>query len=229
MIKNVSFVDIDSKKSLSAGITQEGKLVTWGKNRNGLLGHSPPNLNVLIPREVEFKDRIVQVSCGYQHMCVVTEKGEAYVWGLEQKKDKFRTIGTSESERRENSSAPVKVELKDVRQASCANDYIAFVNTEGRVFVLGDAAVKGAGGQAKSKAELVELSLDNIVKVSSGINFSMALNDEGRVFVWGNNTYGQLGTGGLKNTSEPVLLESLVREKVVDISCGDNYAGVVTK
>lgn len=97
MIKNVSFVDIDSKKSLSAGITLEGKLLTWGKNRNGLLGHNPPNLNVLIPREVEFKEKIVQVSCGYQHMCVITEKGEAYVWGLEQKKDKFRTIGTSES------------------------------------------------------------------------------------------------------------------------------------
>lgn len=30
-------------------------------------------------------------------MCVITERGEAYVWGLEQKKDKFRTIGTSES------------------------------------------------------------------------------------------------------------------------------------
>jgi alpha-tubulin suppressor-like RCC1 family protein len=52
MIKNVSFVDIDCKKSLSAGITPEGRLLTWGKNRNGILGHLPPNLNVLIPREV---------------------------------------------------------------------------------------------------------------------------------------------------------------------------------
>lgn len=74
------------------------------------------------------------------------------------------------------------------------------------MFVLGDLNVKGAKGQAKSKAELVELALDNIVKVSSGINYSMALNDEGKVFVWGNNTYGQLGTGGLKGANEPVLL-----------------------
>ena len=49
------------------------------------------------------------------------------------------------------------------------------------------------------QTELVELDLENIVKVASGINFSMALNDEGKVFVWGNNVYGQLGTGGLQN------------------------------
>ena len=51
-VKNTSFVDINAKKSLSAGITAEGKLFTWGKNRNGVLGHLPPNLNLLIPREV---------------------------------------------------------------------------------------------------------------------------------------------------------------------------------
>jgi RCC1 and BTB domain-containing protein len=67
------------------------------------------------------------------------------------------------------------------------------------------------------------------VKVSSGINFSIALNDEGKVFAWGSNTYGQLGTGGLKSVSEPILLESLTREKIVDISCGDNYSGIVTQ
>ena len=95
MIKSVTFVDIDCKKSLSAGITPEGRLPTWGKNRNGILGHLPPNLNVLVPREVEFPERVAHVSCGYQHMCIVTETGSAYVWGIEQRKDKFRSIGTS--------------------------------------------------------------------------------------------------------------------------------------
>jgi alpha-tubulin suppressor-like RCC1 family protein len=27
----------------------------------------------------------------------------------------------------------------------------------------------------------------------------MALNDEGQLYVWGNNIYGQLGNGSLKN------------------------------
>ena len=68
----------------------------------------------------------------------------------------------------------------------------------------------------------------DIKKVQSGQNFSMALNNDGRVFVWGNNTFGQLGTGSLKNVNEPVELEQLTRNRIVDISCGDNYSGVVT-
>lgn len=67
--------------------------------------------------------------------------------------------------------------------------------------MYGDQSVKGVRGQAKSKNELVELELNNIVKVASGINFSMALSDEGKVYVWGNNTYGQLGTGGLRGAN----------------------------
>ena len=38
---------------MSAGITADGTLYTWGKNRNGILGHHPPNLNVLIPRKID--------------------------------------------------------------------------------------------------------------------------------------------------------------------------------
>lgn len=96
--------------------------------------------------------------------------------------------------------------------ASCANDYTVFVNAQGKVFAMGDLKVKGANSnQAKSKSDIIELPLEHITKIASGINFTMALDDEGKVYVWGNNTYGQLGTGSLKNSLEPVLVESLAR------------------
>jgi alpha-tubulin suppressor-like RCC1 family protein len=160
---------------------------------------------------VEFSQRVAQVSCGYQHLCVVTEGGEAWVWGLEQKKPKFRTIGTTESARGEQSNLPIKINVPNVRQISCANDYITLTDAEGRVFVVGDLAVKGVNGtQAKGPNDPVQLDLPPITKVASGINYSLALDEDGRVHVWGNNTYGQLGTGG-RNASEPVMLESLIR------------------
>lgn len=74
-LKNHHFVNINAGKSISAGITADGKLYTWGKNRNGILGHQPPNLNVLIPKLVNTIDDVVQVSCGYEHICAVTENG----------------------------------------------------------------------------------------------------------------------------------------------------------
>ena len=72
---------------------------------------------------------------------------------------------------------------------------------------MGDTNVVGVNNsKAKTKNDIVELSLSHIVKVSSGINFSIALDDEGKVYVWGNNGNGQLGDGGLKNSNEPILI-----------------------
>lgn len=65
--------------------------------------------------------------------------------------------------------------------------------------------------------------------MESGVNFSLALNRDGKVYVWGDNKFGQLGTGSLKSVYDPTPLDELYREKVVDISCGDNYAGAVTE
>jgi alpha-tubulin suppressor-like RCC1 family protein len=72
-------------------------LYTWGKNRNGVLGHQPPNLNVLLPRAVTTVDKIVQVSCGYEHICAVTETGQAYLWGINQIHSSFRKSGKTET------------------------------------------------------------------------------------------------------------------------------------
>lgn len=84
--------------------------------------------------------------------------------------------------------------------ASCTNDYISFINNEGKVFVMGDLNIKGVNNtKAKDKFDIIELPLKNIVKISSGINFSMALDDSGKVFAWGNNNSGQLGTGSLQS------------------------------
>lgn len=109
-IKNQRFIDINAGKSISAGITADGKLYTWGKNRNGTLGHQPPNLNVLIPKIVNTIDKVVQVSCGYEHICAVTQEGSAYIWGLDFNGGSFRKIGTSESTRQTLSDVkPTKI------------------------------------------------------------------------------------------------------------------------
>lgn len=65
---------------------------------------------------------------------------------------------------------------------------------------MGKSPIKGKNGKVGTSAtDLIELDLFDVKKVQSGQNFSMALNKDGKVFVWGNNTFGQLGTGSLKN------------------------------
>lgn len=129
------------------------------------------------------------------------------MWGLEHTKSKFRSITTVEPEKAEAINSVTKIDLKDITMASCANEYTVFVDKQGKVYSMGDLKVKGINSSfAKSKTEIIELPLEHITKISSGINFTMALDDEGKVYVWGNNTYGQLGNGSLKNSQEPLLV-----------------------
>ena len=92
-----------------------------------------------------------------------------------------------------------------MKQVSCAGDYTTLVNKEGRVFIMGKTKVKGKNDEElKSPTDIIEVNInDEIERVESGLNFSMALNKNGKIYVWGNNTFGQLGTGSLKNVYEP--------------------------
>ena len=35
----MNYIFIDSRKSISAGITPSGRIQTWGKSKHGILGH----------------------------------------------------------------------------------------------------------------------------------------------------------------------------------------------
>jgi alpha-tubulin suppressor-like RCC1 family protein len=65
--------------------------------------------------------------------------------------------------------------------------------------------------------------------VACGIDFTLALDDAGRIYSWGNNTFGQLGIPSLKSVNSPKQIEYLANEEIVDISCGDNFAGAISK
>lgn len=95
---------------------------------------------------------------------------------------------------------------------------------------MGTSIVKGIGNKtAKSNLDIIELDIqEKIQRVESGPNFSMALAETGKVYVWGNNNFGQLGTGSVNSINTPSLLDALYNEKIIDISCGDNFSGALT-
>ena len=63
--------------------TKDGYTYTMGSNDKGNLGigqhTSSSNIPTLVQSLVEI--RATSVSCGYNHTCIVTDQGQAFVWG----------------------------------------------------------------------------------------------------------------------------------------------------
>jgi len=84
--------------------------------------------------------------------------------------------------------------------------------------------VLGAGG--------IGTELDNIIKVSAGLNYSLALDSGGKIWAWGENEYGQLGNNDTINNSPlDVYLPTAVKDNfnvdvsgVISISAGSHHS-----
>jgi alpha-tubulin suppressor-like RCC1 family protein len=73
----------------------------------------------------------------------------------------------------------------------------------------------GNGEEEKIQVEpVLAAGLNEVAQVSAGHKFSLALLNNGTVMAWGDNKYGQLGTGSMEfaNTPEPVAGLSGVKE-----------------
>ena len=65
----------------TVGLTKNGKVVSWGDNDHGQLGHGDLKTRS-VPKKVEALDGIVitKISCGRWHTVVLTDQGEVLTW-----------------------------------------------------------------------------------------------------------------------------------------------------
>ncbi|XP_015266272.1 PREDICTED: probable E3 ubiquitin-protein ligase HERC6 [Gekko japonicus] len=77
--------------------------------------------------------------------------------------------------------------------------------------------------------QIQALEAQPIVHVSCGKKHSLAICSHGRVFSWGAGTFGQLGTGELKDRLIPKKIEGLSTCKIIQVACGHYHSIVLTK
>ena len=66
-------------------------------------------------------------------------------------------------------------------------------------------------------------NLDNekVIQLASGDHHRLALTSTREVYAWGENFYGQLGTGNRQGETKPVKVAGF-RSKIMYVACGDN-------
>ncbi len=76
----------------------------------------------------------------------------------------------------------------------------------------------GDGSTGDRDALLPVSGLDNVVRVSAGLEHAVALKSDGSVWAWGRNNGGQLGNGSSEDSRVPVAVKDLW--KITDVAAG---------
>jgi len=116
--------------------------------------------------------------------------------------------------------------LSGIQQVACSAEHTVALNSAGLVYSWGN---KKRIGRTGTEYEPHLVPIEDIVKVACGADFTLALDKSGRIYSWGSNKFGQLGIPSVKSINSPTKIEDLAGEDIIDISCGDNFAGAITR
>ena len=124
---------------------------------------------------------------------------------------------------KKNSFLPVKIMLLEniPIQKICAREFSAALTDMGEIYQWGDPK------KNQLFPELVKISNSKIEDIDIGANFGVCLDADGNVFSWGNNTYGELGTGDFEHRETFTNLASLKGRKIKGVNCGVNFTMVL--
>ncbi len=127
-----------------------------------------------------------------------------------------------------------------INQISCGNNFAMLLAIGGIIFGLGNNK-NGELGLTQDKDEFTDESLNSqyfyspiqnmilsdyyqekIIMIKCGFRHTVCLSSSKRVYIWGNNKYGQLGTGNFENIliPTPISLNIFPIDKIVQIQAG---------
>lgn len=217
-------------------VTEQGELLTWGRNREGQAGHGTEEKYISVPRRVEAlaSERIACVAVGPNHSLAATVHGELFAFG------RLHTV-------EENAKFfDVAVEMPGMRiEATRSRDmvdrslnaYYAMDDTKAKHDNNTSESYTNANlnfGSFKSYLQrspiLVDgLQSERVVSVAAGYGYSIAITDTGRVYAWGFNEKCQLGLGHRYNLHKPQLVAALEDKFCVAAACGQQHTLVLTQ
>jgi hypothetical protein len=164
----------------------------YGEHKNA------PQLN-----EILSNLNIDVVKCGFWHSLALTDKGEVYTWGL---------ISTGVSIEQMTQSTPIKVDYfggEKVVMISCGYKHSMALTESGQVFSWGENSNGQLGIENeiyRNKPKLIETQNVTFKKISCGQCHSLLLSNDGEIYAFGDNRFGQIGSGAKEMQRKPIKL-----------------------
>jgi alpha-tubulin suppressor-like RCC1 family protein len=183
----------------SCGLTVSGAAYCWGSNDFGQLG-TGLTMNSTVPTPVSGQLTFASLTVGAAATCGVTVAGTAYCWGLD-----LLRYGSGN-----RSSAPAAIPAwLSLTSVSTGDGHSCGITPTGAAYCWGD----GANGDLGNGSSTVAPAPSGPAAVMGGLTFrsisvanrtSCGITVDGAAYCWGDNTYGQLGTGSTTSSNVPV-------------------------
>lgn len=166
-----------------------GKVYTWGSGSHGRLGHgdAKPQLTPkIIDHLTKMNVTAVKVIAGYDHMLLLSDKGEIWAWGA-----------GSNGETAQNTTVrrlvPHPVLFATENHASSPD--LSNGHTTDLTNSNEDGKQENGVSKNGQKSENGNPQPGPFVDIASGLNFSIAIAQDGSCYSWGNARNGVLGNG----------------------------------
>ena len=250
----IAVMDIQAGLKHTVGIKTNGTIWSFGDNTYGQLGlgetanteYGEPQEITTIPEGVKF----TKISVGKNHTLVLDTNGFVYSFGSNSNGQLGLdiSVGTGIGS---NSARPVKIEgLSNIVKIVAYENRSMAVDKDGNLYVWGEGYSKNPEkvgfytkvvditgrlvlseyGTVWNMTDLTQKipGITNIVEIASGDSHNLALKADGKVYSWGNNAYGQLGTGNTTANNEPVAVHDILHP-IESIKCGQYSSYLLTK
>lgn len=221
-------------KKVSAGynhnlaVASDGKVWAWGYNISGQLGDGTTEKRSEAVQTVGLINAVA-VAAGEHHSLALTSAGEVWAWGSNSKGQLGDGSGVTQL-------TPVKVGISNVISIAAGMNHSLALTADGRVWAWGYNYIGQLGtGNTQNSATPTPVKdpswgnfLSGVKAIAAGMSHSFAVTSNWGLLAWGDNSYGQLGTGTYNPRSVPTAvwnpLADAAFEDCYEIQAGDRFS-----
>ena len=179
--------DIVSGSNYSFFWMNDGTLYAVGNSDYATLGKQEGSYST--HKAFYLPEKIADLSCGFGQCLALTENGEVYAWGRNNKGQ----VGIGS---RQNILSPCKLPLMNIVQIAAGGQFCLALDGEGRLWGWGDNEFNTLSpGAEPFFAVPVQMNVNGIeiAAIAAGGYHAALLDKQGNVWTWGKNDVYQLG------------------------------------